>query len=136
MRESCDFTVVFGYMGFLNAKRPLGLFLVLLMAVVFLSNCKKWFVRECRKDASLIGGIILRELALGCYEKLNESPKTIAYTRQTQWDSQWARISTCTAPPIDFQTESVLLFYNSFGSGIKCIRKVERNPAHLEYVYT
>ncbi len=99
--------------------------------------------KECKSDYASEQGIITRKINDGCYPSLNfpdNLEKRWVITRKSSWDSAWTDYEdkytqSCDTPVVDFNTESVLVFYHGNGHGIKNVRSVTKDDGKKNIHY-
>lgn len=117
-------------------------FLSLLLLVILLTGCRRWFHKECRSSYPVNSGEIVYGLAHYCLA-MNPEDKgdTLAITRSGQWDTLWNYFKDkykgdCPKPNIDFTKNSVLSFYTTHTPHDKILRNVTFDHLKKEVVFT
>jgi hypothetical protein len=120
---------------------PMRGFLFLFVILSF-CGCRRWFHKECRSAYAVNSGEIIYGLAYNCLTfNPDDKGDTFAITRSGQWDTLWAAIQTqyngdCPKPQIDFNTQSVLAFYQTSGPNDKILRNVVFDHTAKQVIYT
>ena len=118
------------------------LFLTALLTLLVVNGCRRWFHAECRSGYQVNRGEIVISLVYNCLVfDPDATGDTTAYTRQSQWDSLWVSLAAkygngCPKPTIDFNTNSVLTYFQQYENKYKIIREVNFDHTNKEVIYT